>query len=407
MNFIGNAIINGFIGFIFLISPLAYAKSEKKFISPLLYKKLQKADKLIVQQNYLEALQNLQKIHADIKKNSFEEAVVLRSLASVYGLSENYHKGIDALLKCVQLNVLPEAQQQASLLNLGQLYIATEQYRQAIEILGNWPNIKQKNIGSVEFVLAQAYAQLKQYKQAIIAIEKALSTAKKPAESWYQLQLSLYFSSEKYIKASQLLQQLIRKYPEKKQYWEQLSYIYQLLDQHVKATTIKHLAYRKGILSTEKEIISLVSLLIFIDAPNEGAVILANEFAEKRIKDTAKNWELLANAWAEAQELNKALVALELAAKLSSKGYLYQRIGNIYFAKEEWSQAISAFNKSLQKDRINKIGAIYLALGVSHYEQKQYAKSKHNFIKAEAFKSYKKSAKQWLAYISHNQKLRL
>ncbi len=111
-------------------------KNEKPIsISPALYKKFKKTETLISNKSYQQAEQKLKTMLTSVKQGSYEQAIVLRSLSSVYALKEQYKKAAEALSRCLNLKVLPESQEQQGLQNLGQLYMATEQYAKAIKTI--------------------------------------------------------------------------------------------------------------------------------------------------------------------------------------------------------------------------------------------------------------------------------
>lgn len=388
------------LGLSLFLAPISFAKGEKTTISPKLYKKLKKVEQLIENKKYTAAAQSLKAIHNKIKKGGFEEASVLRSLASAYSMQNSYKKAAQALLQSLQLNALPNEQQLAALLNLGQLYLASEQYQKATKPLVKWLAKKGNGNSQVYIMLAKAHAQLKQYKQAIPYVEKAIANSKAPIDLWYQLQLVLYIETKNYAKATRVLEKLVRKYPKSHKYWSQLAALYQQVNQYTKAVTIKNLAYEKGILISEKEIIDLVNLFLYVNVPYKAGKILAKEIKLKHIKSNSKNWELLANAWTQAREFKKALSALDTASKLNNKGQLFQRMGSIYIEQEQWSLAASALNKAITKGGLRQPGNAYLLLGLSYYEQKKIDKARSSFNKAKNYKESQKAARQWLNYIS-------
>jgi tetratricopeptide (TPR) repeat protein len=240
----------------FLLNPVYAEKNEKpKSISPSLYKKLKKTETLISKKSYQQAETKLKALLTDVKQGSYEQAIVLRSLSSVYALKEQYKKAAEALSRCLNLKVLPGSQEQQGIQNLGQLYMATEQYAKAIKTLEPWLAENPKKIdGQINVLIANAYAQLKHYRKALPYIKKAIASAKKPEESWYQLNLALYYELDNYSSAATLLKQLVRRYPDKKTYWSQLSSVYQQLKQYKKAVSIKRLAYKNDFITTEKEL---------------------------------------------------------------------------------------------------------------------------------------------------------
>ncbi|KAF3980958.1 MAG: tetratricopeptide repeat protein [Methylococcales symbiont of Hymedesmia sp. n. MRB-2018] len=382
-----------------LLPANAKAANQAKRISPRIYKGLKKTEALISKKNYQQAEQKLKGLLANVSQKSYGHATVLRSLSSVYALKGQYKKAAETLSQCLSLNLLPDDQKQYAVLNLAQLYMATEQYTKAIRTMKPYLATQEKLDVEINVMIANAYTQLKQYQKALPYIKKALSTSKKPKESWYQLNLAIYFELKDYSSVANILKKLIHIYPEKKTYWNQLSSIYQQLKQYKKAVSVKHLAYKKDFISSEKDLLGFANLLLFIDSPFKAAKLIKKEIEHKRIKSNSRNWETLANAWTMAKEFDNAIKALEIASKLKQKGTLYQQLGQIYVEKEKWSQAITSLNKALNKGGLKNIGTCYLLLGISHYELKQIKQAEKSFLKASKYGKSKKAAWQWLNYI--------
>lgn len=380
--------------------PEVYA--EQATVSPQLYQKLQKSEKLIAGKSYGEAERLLQSALSDAA-NDYERATVLRSLATYYQLREDYRKAAELLSKSLALNALPAEQQHQALLNLGQLYMASDQFRKAVTVLESWMAKHSKPHVQVYVLLANAYAQLKQSRKALPYIQKAIKLAKKPSESWYQLELALVYELRDYAGAAKVLQALIRQNPDKKQYWEQLASVYQQMKQPTKAASIKELAYKKGLLASEKEILDLFNLLLYINAPYKAAVLLDKELNAGRVASTAKSREQLANAWTQAREFDRAVSALEAASKLSDKGILYQQLGQIFVEQEKWQQAAKALSKAVNKGGLKQPGNAYLLLGMSYYELKQIVNARHAFTAAGKYRKTQSAAAQWLSYIDNEQ----
>lgn len=390
-----------FLCFFLLLPVKGYAEKNDKptTISPWLYKKLSKTEKLISKKSYQQAEQNLKKLLPDVKQKSYEQATVLRSLSSVYALKGQYKKAAETLSQSIALNVLPKKQEQQAVLSLGQLYMAMEQYAKAIRTLEPWLAKNPNPDLQINVLVANAYAQLKHYSKALPYIKKAIAQSKKPQESWYQLNLAIYYELKQYTSALGILKKLIRIYPDKKTYWLQLSSIYQQLNQYKKAVSTKHLAYKKGFINTEKGILELANLYLYIGSPYKAAVLLQDTIKQKKIKSNSKNWEALANAWRMSKEFDQAIKALKMASKLNAKGRLYQQLGQIYVEQEKWESGITALNKAISKKGLKDIGSTYLLLGMSYYELNDKKQAENYFIKASKYSKNKKAALQWLKYI--------
>jgi tetratricopeptide (TPR) repeat protein len=389
--------------FFFIVSS-AYAEKNNSSatVSPSLYKKLSKAEQLISKKSYQQAEQKLKTILKGVKENSYGHAVTLRSLSSVYALTGKYTKAAQVLLNAIRLDVLPDKQQQQAILNLGRLYMAAEQHAKAIQTLEPWLANNANPDTQISALIANAYTQLKQYRKALPYIKKAIAGSKKPAESWLQLNLALYYELENYSPASKMLVRLIQRYPDKKTYWNQLSSVYQQLKHYKKAVSIKHLAYKKGFITSEKELLDLANLFLYVDSPYKAANLLKQELSTKRIKSHSKNWEKLAQAWQMAKEFDQAIKAFETASNLNDKGQLYQQLGQIYVTQTKWKLAINSLNKALAKGSLKNTGTTYILLGMSHYELNNMMQAKKYFSKASHYQKNKKSALQWLNYIDND-----
>ncbi|MGR9114409.1 MAG: tetratricopeptide repeat protein [Gammaproteobacteria bacterium] len=384
-----------------LLLPVAgLAEQEKQpTISASLYKKLQKTDQLIADKAYDQAGNQLRALLNEVKTGSYEEVAVLRSLSSVYALKEHYSQAAEYLSKALSLKVLPDKQEQQAILSLGQLYLAAGQHAKAIQTLKPWLARNPIPDAETNVMIANAYTQLKQYRNALPYINKAIQATPKPVESWYQMQLALYYELNDYQSAARTLQKLIRFYPGKKDYWVQLASLYQHAKKYNHAATIKNLAYRKGLLDSEKDILDLANLYSYIGSPYKAGTLLKNELETKRLSANSKNWELLADAWTQAREYDNAIEALKIAASLNDKGSLYLQLGQIYFEQEKWGLAIAALKKALAKGGLKDPGNAYLMLGMSYFESKKKAEARHAFAAAGKYPKNRKTANQWLNYL--------
>jgi len=378
------------------IAPLQAATEKSPTISPWLYKQLSKTEELIASQAYPQARTKLKKLLPDLKENSYSQALTLRSLASVYALENQYKQATQHLLHCLSTHALPESQQQSALLNLGQLYMATELYQKTINTLADYQGKKDAHILAL---LANAHAQLKHYKKALPYIEQAIKQSKKPQERWLQLNLALYYELNKYHSAAKILQRLIASYPNKKTYWQQLGSVYQELKQFSKALNIQHMAYKKGFKLSEAELLQLFNLYVFKQQPYQAAELLTLALKQKNITPSSKHWEMLAYAWTSSREYKKAIQALEKSSALNEKGELYLQLGRIHVEQERWPAAIKSINKAISKGGLRNKGEAYILLGLSFFESEQLKSAKQAFNKASKFTKTKKSAIQWLGYI--------
>jgi tetratricopeptide (TPR) repeat protein len=386
--------------FVTLLFPVVSSAAGGQTVSSWLYKRLEAVEKQLSKKEYKKATALLQKTLKKLPRKNYERAVVLRSLASINAMQGRYKKAIKRLEQSIATAALPKEQMAAAQLNLGQLYMADGQYQKTVDILEAWLKEAEKPKPQDQILLAQAYAQLKQYRKALPLVNRAVATSKKPVESWYQLQLALNYELERYRQCAVVLQKLVRFYPTKKRYWKELVGIHQQLKDYKSALAVMALAHQKSLLTESKELVQLANLYLYLDTPLKASQILEKELSSGKIKRTEKNLELYANSLIQAKEYKRAEKPLKEAAALSKKGRLYIRLARIQIEQEQWKKAEGNLKKGLKKGKLRRKGEAWLLLGVSCYEQNKPICSRRAFNKAAQFKRQKKSAQQWLNYIN-------
>ncbi len=371
---------------------------DSEVVSPSTYKQLKTVESHVEKSQYGKALGVLEQLLPAIDDIAFEKAVVLESIASVYTMQGRYEKAADAMNQCIDTHALPENRKQRALIKLAQIYIKLERYKLAAQIMEPWITAAEKIDANDYILMAQVFTHLKHFRKALSYTKKAVAATNNPKESWYQLMLALNYELGNLPATTVILKHLIRKHP-KKQYWEQLTSVYQQMKKFNKAVSVKELAYQSGYLTTPKEIIELTKLFLYIDAPYKAARILEKEINQNNIKQTSTNYELLANAWTQAKEFQKATMALEHAARLSNKGELYVRLGRLYIEEENWSKAHTALLDGFKKGQINDLGNAYVLLGIISHELQLRTQAENSFTKAKQYKKTQKTAEEWLAYL--------
>ena len=122
---------------------------------------------------------------------------------------------------------------------------------------------------------------------------------------------------------------------------------------------------------------------------------------EQQIEINERNWRLLASAWQQSREREKAVVAMLKAAEFMQDGSLIYRAAQLQAQDMHYQLAIKnlelAFKKGLnEKDRAQ---AIMLAAS-SAYELNDLRSARRYFQEALSHASTAANAKSWLDYLS-------
>lgn len=385
---------------VLLVSGSVYGKQP--LVSPAVYKAVQNAEKHLANAAYAKALKPLKALLVESKSGSYDQAIVWKTIGAVYAAQGKYQSAANALEKSLIGDALPEQQRLDVQYNLGQVYLALEQYQKALAILKPWIAQNQSPTEHNNLLLAQLYSQLHQYDQALVYAKRLLKSKNNPPESHYKLVIALNFELKKYADAGRLLESLLQRFPDNKTYWQQLVASHQYSGDYHKATAVKDLAYRAKILDRPDDIMQLVQLYNYTGSPYLAAQLFENEIERGKLPKSTKNLTQLSDIWLQAREYKKAATTLSKAAKRLDSGQVYQRLGGLYIEQQDWKNAHQALKSAVQKGGLKKPGNAWLLYGMCAHELKLDREAKQAFAKAMNYANTRNSAQQWLSAIENN-----
>jgi tetratricopeptide (TPR) repeat protein len=249
---------------------------------------------------------------------------------------------------------------------------------------------------------------MKDYRQALPAIEKAIGMDPEPKESWYQLKLASHYELEQYPQAAETLEIMITLWPEKKMYWMQLAQIYFNLKQHDRALAVAVLAYRKKFMTTQTDVVYLSSLYANAEVPYKAAEVLQQGIMDGVVKATSEYWTIVADSWYAAEEMEKALAAYEQAGVAAHNGDIDLRRAYILVDLERWPAAREALDTALEKGGLEerKTGEAYLLLGMAEFNLGKYDQASSDWGKASRYPRTKDAAQQWMNHLQEQRERR-
>ena len=336
------------------------------------------------------------------KLNSYELANVYNLYAFVYYSAEDYANALKSYEQVVAQPDIPLAMEINTKYTIAQLYFVQEQWDKGIKALLAWFAVTENPPANAYILLAQGYYQQKDYDQALFNVEKAIgmykAKDKTPKEQWFNLARFLYFDKEDVPNAVRTLEELLKYYP-KKQYWVQLSHMYGEQKKETWQLAAMETAYVQDMLEKGTEQTTMAYLYLNAEVPYKAARVMDKGIGNESVDPTSKNYEILGNAWRQAQEIEKAIPAMEQAAAKSDKGELYARLGNVYLDGDQFKKAISSINKGLSRGGVKRPDTARLVLGMAYFNDKQYTKARNAFKAARKDERSVKYADQWLKYL--------
>lgn len=371
------------------------------------YKRLEKVQQAIVEDRYDDALNMLIPLAESTQSRPYDHAIVNQNLNHVYSIKQDWKQAIKHLKISIDLDVFSDTRQKSAIKNLAGLYLTTEQYQKALDLLLDWFKTAVNPTSSDYTNLAYAYARLKNNKGAICPTRLAINTSKeKPKQALFDLLLAAHWELKDFSGAAKVLRENINYYPETKKLWTTLAGVYGQSKKTMDALAIWELTYKNGMFEKESEYKSLYSYYNLHEAPYKAAEMLEREVLRGNVEASEKNWRSIANTWHYAREYDKAIAAYGKAAALSENGELFVRQGELYSDQERWDEAVNAFDKGLEKGGLpkSKEANAYYRKGIAYFNAGNVVAAKKDLSTATSFNSRKKSAKSWLNYIEEWQK---
>ncbi len=366
------------------------------------FSKLEKAHELLSDEKFTEAREVLNKMSEHRGLNEHERAVMHQTYAYIESSQQHYRAAAERFEKALALDALPEGARLNTLYNLAQIYLADENFDEAAAKLEEWFTQATNPGPEAYYLLAVAYIQAGRHDAAYTPASTAVTQAKTLKQSWLQLLLALELERKDYGKALKLLETAVQKWPNKA-YWMQLSAVYAELGREQDSLAAMQVAYTQGYLTSDSELRNLARMYLYHDLPFQAATLLEKAFDQGRITPEPSAYELLADAWLNARDYDKALAPLRKAASMSDDGKLYLKLARLLIEREDWKTAAEALMQALAKPQLKERGKALLLLGIARYSNNDWQGSQQAFEKASRFDAQRQEARKWLEHLRRKQ----
>jgi tetratricopeptide (TPR) repeat protein len=370
------------------------------------YRRLTAVHELLGDGRLDEALQHLDQL-AQARLSPYEEALVQQAFGFCYAQQGHYQEAIRAFERSLALDALPNDAQQGMLYSLAGLYASEGQFEKTVATMRTWFKYAEEPVPADAYMLvASSYAQLEKLQEALPYAREAIKRASTPNESWYMLELSIDFELKDYKSASALLRDMVLYWPDNGRYWEMLASAYLELEDDRNALATLMIAYRKGLVDDEAQLLNLVRLNMFLEIPYEAGRILETAMAANRVETNQKNLELLLSAWTAAREVDKALVAIDRLAPLADDGEYYVQKAQLLAERTEWRRAVDAADQAIEKGGLKDPATVYLLKGMAYAELGEYDDALAVFAEARRFGGAQgRNVDAWIGYVKDRQQV--
>jgi tetratricopeptide (TPR) repeat protein len=375
-------------------------KERASMMGERAYRRFESVQTLYSDGEYQEALGNLDAM-TKMALNDYEKAMAQQMYGYTYVALENYSKAIPAFEEAIRLDALPNQPHFNLMRALAGLYASREKWQDSVDLMLQYLKYQAEPTAQDQILMAQCYAQMERYREALPWVRGAITTAgPKAQESWYQLEVAIHFETRDFRAAVAVLKTLVARWPQKLKYWEMLAGAYQELNQDQDALSAMMAAYHNGLITDPKKILSVVRMNMYMELPYQGAIILEKAIGGGTVEATDKNLELLLSGWTAAREYGKATAVIDRLAKLKQDGDLYIQKANLKMEQNDWSGTVEAANQALQMGDLDNPGGAWLMKGIAEMELGQLQEAKRSFKQAQQFDDkVRRQARDWEKFV--------
>lgn len=236
---------------------------------------------------------------------------------------------------------------------------------------------------------------------AIRDINKAISMVegrdKIADEQWYSLQNALYLDKEDYKTSVAILEKMVRNFP-KHTYWIQLSSVYGVLGRDQDQWHTMDAIYLMGGLKKPQDVVNLAYMYIGEGVPFRAAKILEKGMKDKLVERSEKHLDVLAIAWRQAKNPEKAAPVLKEIGDRFNSGEAYSKLSGVYLDMDKNQESVDAALTAIKKGNAKDEAGVYSNLGIAYMELKKFDSAINAFTKASKSKKHKQFANSWLKY---------
>jgi hypothetical protein len=336
----------------------------------------------------------------DSISDPYARSSATRHLARHYVQQQDYDSAIDYYRQALAADGLSDVANREMLRELAQVYLLDENYREAAVTLERALQIELVPAAADFLLLAQARYKLQDYVGVVEALDGIAANGLTLEVTQMRQALALYYRAGAYQQCEEILTRLLQLEPANASHWHQLTAVYLKQNKRRQALDQLVLAMEKGIAFSEQDMMLLVDLQAINGNPYGAAQLLEQAMANGQLPADAANQRKAFELWFQARERQRATRALEKAAQSSGDTELYLYLAQLQLEEQQW-QAVQQTVLSSCRERLQDryVSRANLYLGVSLLKQGREAAARQSFINATLVGGAVAQAGEWLQFM--------
>ncbi|MYA18604.1 MAG: tetratricopeptide repeat protein [Gammaproteobacteria bacterium] len=399
-------------------------------IEPTTWKRLQQAQELITAEQYAEGVEILEAMvpRGDRRSryNAAEMGQVHNLLGYAYWELNRAEKTIEHYEKVLeQVPNIAEATELLMLFQLAKIYFMQGQelegdasrrwYNLSLTKMGEWIEKNADPGPDPYYFIAQIFYQFRDFTNGIKCLETTIHVARErgtqPKEPWWRMLQFMYYEQENWPKVEEILEILVRDFP-KREYWVTLASVYGETNQEARQLLAMEAAHVGGFLDKETDLRAYGALLLQNETPNRASQQIKKGFDDEVIEVTAKNLQLLGQAYQASHDVEKAIEVFERSVEIEPEGKIYDLLAALYLDSDKFGECRTAAGKALEVGGLANRLRTQVTLGTCEFNLGSLAAARKTFTdvrrgaRRDKDRRVERMAGDWINYIASEQKRR-
>jgi tetratricopeptide (TPR) repeat protein len=392
-------------------------KEEPQSLSDAVGDGLSKMDPLLKAKDWVGVTNLIDGLLKDAKPDSYDAAVLYRTLAQVDLQKQDYIGAIEPLEKslaisnrhhffnrketCDLLYIMSEMYYNRADTAKGDHELAVASFDKAIDYIQQWFALTDRPTEDISMYYAQLlygaavnrnpqHPDPELIQKARQQVEKTLLMSVHPKDSMYQFLLATLQQELDYATAADVMELLLSHNPNNKAYWQALYGDYMMLaqdpknkdahktrDLNIRAINTIERAQALGYLNTPHDNYTLFTLYYNLGQYSLAADILHKGLTSGGIDNDINNWLLLSACYQQTNDDFKSIDALKEAAQhFPSNGELESKIAQAYLGLDNNEEALKHGMAAIEKGHLSKPEQTYVFVAYIAYELQRYDEAK-------------------------------
>jgi tetratricopeptide (TPR) repeat protein len=360
-----------------LVPSVAMAQQK---VGAVVGKHLQAAQDAIQKKRWDAALGAIKQAQAVDTKTPFEQYKINELLWYVYLQQGRNADAARLLEQQIASGQMPAGEQVQRTKTLAQLYFRAGNFgkatQAATQYLKSAPGDQE-----MQLMVANAYFQQKDYKNAIAAAERMMKSGARPSEDLLQLVLRSNYELKDEAGTAKALEQLLKYYPSPDT-WDRLldGYISQTKHDH-ELMALYRLSEDVGTLRKARQFTDMSQALVVDGFAIEGQRIIEQGLAANVFQgeELGRAQRTLESAKRSADKERAALAKAPATLAAARTGQDMVAVGNLYFSAGEYARSADALSKGIAKGGVADVDAANMLLGIAFVRQGKNAEAAKAF----------------------------